>query len=70
MNASYFQYKYVLMEGDKTVRWEKGFNRIADLDLLKKPEPLQEERTDLVIFDEFDHFKVKFHYHKKLDEYE
>ena len=30
----YFLYKYVIMEDGKVKRWEKGANRIADLDVL------------------------------------
>ena len=30
----YFQYKYVIMEGDQDLKWENGINRIADLDML------------------------------------
>jgi hypothetical protein len=30
-NYSYFQYKYVLLDGGKLVSWERGIDRIIDL---------------------------------------
>jgi len=30
----HFNYKYVIMQGEKVVRVEKGIDRIADLELL------------------------------------
>ena len=33
-NKNYFQYKYVLLDHGKIVKWESGIDRIADLDLL------------------------------------
>lgn len=34
VRAPQFQYKYVLMAGDRPSTWERGENRLADLSLL------------------------------------
>lgn len=41
IKKDYFQYKYVIVESStkKSVRWEEGINRIADLKLLKIESP-------------------------------
>lgn len=54
-------YKYVLMNNGELVKWEDGFDRIADLDLL--PEAPHREtgiRKDVEITDEWEKFKIIF----------
>ena len=40
-SCSYFNYKYVVMFQNKAIKWEKGPNRIADLDILPDLRKLQ-----------------------------
>lgn len=60
-DQSYFSYKYVLVNNGQLVKWEDGFDRIADLDLL--PEVAHREtgiRKDVEINDEWEKFKIIF----------
>ena len=42
-NHYYFQYKYILLDGDKTkfMNWERGIDRIADLEIMPSVNELQ-----------------------------
>ena len=63
-NIEYFQYKYVVLRDGKPDRWEQGFNRIADLNLLKR-------EKELILNDQFDRYTANFsmYYPVKTDEH-
>ena len=41
-SKSFFTYKYVIMKLNKAIKWEKGPNRIADLEILPDKHKLQQ----------------------------
>ena len=60
-----FQYKYVVLKDGKPDRWEKGFNRIADLRLLQAE---NDGATKLLLNDQFDRYTVNFSMYYPLKE--
>eukprot|EP00347_Sterkiella_histriomuscorum_P011252 403373163 len=56
----FFEYKYVIVEtsSKKAIRWEQGFNRIADLKLLDQQQT--NSTNHLIQKDEWDRFTIVF----------
>ena len=56
-DLDFFQYKYVVLhQNDVPKKWESGFNRIADLNLLAK----EHDGPDLEVHDHWNQFDVTF----------
>ena len=58
-----FEYKYVVMDNKTSpLKWEKGHNRICDLNLLES----QQKSKSITLTDMFDKYSVNFNMHHPL----
>lgn len=65
VNCCYFQYKYVLVKHGKIVNWERGIDRIADLEMHEKKSKQKNKIEDRIhrnisLKDEWEILELRF----------